>query len=295
MSGIDLHMHSCFSDDGDLSPEELSDLCAANGVYLFAVSDHNNTNGVGRAMAHCVGKGIEALPAIEIDAVFHGVGFHVVGYGIDYKDQAYAALWVDILEKEREASKKRIALIRSIGIDFEDGEIDSLAKWGIVTGEMIAEAAMNFDKDHKNKLLRPYFEGGPRSGNPYVNFYWDFCSQGKPAYSHIEFMGLKEAVALVEKTGGIPVLAHPGLQAGEDRELLDAVFACGLRGIEAYSSYHSAAMSRFYADYAEQNGLLVTCGSDFHGKTKPLIPVGGVDCGGREGEIAEKLKRMLEL
>ena len=72
-----------------------------------------------------------------------------------------------------------------------------------------------FNKE--NKLLNPYYEGGLRSDNPYVNFYWDYCSQGKPAYAEVKFISLQEAIKVIEDNGGIPVLAHPGNNVKENK------------------------------------------------------------------------------
>ncbi|MCS4480967.1 hypothetical protein JQ038_05535 [Clostridium botulinum] len=160
-------------------------------------------------------------------------------------------------------------LIRELGIYFSDEVITSLSRNGIVNGEMIAEAAMKFDKNHVNPLLIPYYENGSRSDNPYVNFYWDYCAQGKPAYVEIKFMDLQEAIKIIEESGGIPVLAHPGNNVKENMDLLESIISCGIMGIEVYSSYHSKEQVAFYREFALRHKLLLTCGSDFHGKLSP--------------------------
>lgn len=186
-------------------------------------------------------------------------------------------------------------LIRELGIDFSDEVIDSLSRNGVVNGEMIAEAAMEFDKKHKNPLLMEYYENGSRSDNPYVNFYWDYCAQGKSAYAEVKFIDLKEAIKIIEESGGIPVLAHPGNNVKEDINLLKDIISCGIKGIEIYSSYHSKEQVTFYKEFALKNKLLLTCGSDFHGKTKPSISIGGTDCENKEEIIISKLKEFINL
>jgi predicted metal-dependent phosphoesterase TrpH len=292
---IDLHLHSNYSDDGEYAPRQVAGLCAQNGVRLFALADHNNTRGINSALKAASESGIRAVPAVELDCVHRGTALHVLGYGIRYEDKVYEKIWNDILEMEREASLKRIRKVRALGIDFSDEKISSLSRWGVVTGEMIAEAAMEFDRDRKNELLAPYYEGGKRSDNPYVNFYWDFCSQGKPAHSAVRFMELKEALKTIGDTGGIPVLAHPGNNTKENIPMLDGIVESGVRGIEVFSSYHSASQTDFYLEYAKEKDLLITCGSDFHGKTKPAIRVGSVDCRGLEEEVMGAFMRALEI
>ena len=98
-------------------------------------------------------------------------------------------------------------------------------KGGIVTGEMIAEAALV--QDPENPPFSPP-AGGARSDNPYVNIYWDFFSQGKPGYVPVAFQSLEGAVALVRSAGGLPVLAHPGNNIHEGTALLHGIV--GARG-----------------------------------------------------------------
>jgi len=287
-------MHSGFSDDGELSARELTDRAVAAGLAAFAIADHNNVNAIGEAVDYCRGKDIELIPAVELDCMFLGRVYHLLGYGIDHRAKAFKDIWDDVIGQEQEASRKRVRLARELGIEFLDEDIEALSKWGMVGGEMIAEAAMKYDTQHKNPLLQPYYEGGGRSDNPYVNFWWDFCSQGKPIYSAVEFISMEEAVETIDSAGGVTILAHPGNNVKEDMELLDKVMALSIKGLEAFSSYHSAAQNCLYRDYAVKNGLLMTCGSDFHGKTKPAIAMGSVDSQGMDDEMLFALRTAME-
>lgn len=293
MDFIDLHIHSFYSDDGEYTPEELVDLCLEKKLRYFSIADHNCTGGIEEAVLYCRGKNIKIIPAVELDCTFNGTGLHLLGYGINYRSPVFNELHEDIVLQEQTASKKRMKLIRRLGIDFSDAVIASLSRNGVITGEMLAEAAMQFDRNHENPLLKPYYDNGSRSDNPYVNFYWDFCAQGKPAYAEVKFISLQEAVRIVEETGGVPVLAHPGNNIKEDAAKLEAVISCGVRGIEAYSSYHDEKQVALYKKFAEEHGLLVTCGSDFHGKTKPSVAIGGSNCGEEEAVISS-LRSILE-
>ena len=295
MSYIDLHMHSFYSDDGEFKPQELVDLCLKNKVKYFSIADHNSINGIEEAKQYCIGKDIEIIPAIELDCTIDKVNLHVLGYGIDYHKTVFHQIEESIIEQEQVASKKRMKLIRELGIDFSEEVIDSLSRNGVVNGEMIAEAAMEFDKEHKNPLLMPYYENGSRHDNPYVNFYWDYCAQGKPAYAEVKFIDLQKAIEIIEESGGIPVLAHPGNNVKENINLLKDIISCGIKGIEVYSSYHSKEQVEFYKEFALEHKLLLTCGSDFHGKTKPSISIGGTDCENNEEIIISGLKEFLNL
>jgi len=295
MSYIDLHMHSFYSDDGEFKPQELVDLCLKNKVKYFSIADHNSINGIEEAKQYCIGKDIEIIPAIELDCNIDKVNLHVLGYGIDYHKTVFHQIEESIIEQEQVASKKRMKLIRELGIDFSEEVIDSLSRNGVVNGEMIAEAAMEFDKEHKNPLLMPYYENGSRHDNPYVNFYWDYCAQGKLAYAEVKCIDLQKAIEIIEESGGIPVLAHPGNNVKENINLLKDIISCGIKGIEVYSSYHSKEQVEFYKEFALEHKLLLTCGSDFHGKTKPSISIGGTDCENNEEIIISGLKEFLNL
>lgn len=295
MSKVDLHLHSSYSYDGDYTPEQLADQCILKGIEMFAIADHNNTNGIERVILYCKDKSVSVVPAIELDCVYKGIELHVLGYGIQYRDSIYSEVWLDILHKEQAVARKRIQSIRALGIELSDEKINSISKWGVVVGETLGEAAMDYDRGHKNRLLKPYYEGGDRRDNPYVNFYWDFCSQGKPAYSPIDYMHLDQALDIIHKTGGISVLAHPGMQIKENTEILSEIISHGIQGIEVFSSYHSGSQIQFYKDFAMQNNVLITCGSDFHGKTKPNVRIGRIDCGNCDDQIKLKFSEILNL
>ncbi len=289
MSYIDLHMHSNYSDDGEFTPKELADLCIERGIKYFAIADHNSVRGIEEGKEYIKDKDTTIIPAIELDCSIDGVNLHVLGYGIDYKSEIFEEIEANIIKQEQVASKERMRLVRELGINFEDGMIEKLSKNGVVNGEMIAEAAMSFDENQENPLLKPYYKNGSRSDNPFVNFYWDFCAQGKPAYVEVKFISLEEAVKVILDNGGVPILAHPGNNTKEDLELLEKIIASGVKGLEVYSSYHNEEQIDFYRDFAYRNNLLLTCGSDFHGKTKPSIIVGGVSCNNSEEKIIKEL------
>lgn len=293
MSYIDLHMHSFYSDDGEFKPETLVDLCLEKKLKYFSIADHNSVKAIAEAKEYCNGKGIEIIPAVELDCTIDNVNLHVLGYGIDYNSSIFNEIEDNIVLQEQAASQKRMKLIRELGIDFSDEDIALLSRNGVVNGEMIAEAAMKFDNGHVNPLLKPYYENGSRSDNPYVNFYWDYCAQGKPAYVKVKLISLQEAIKVIEGSGGVPILAHPGNNVKENMHLLEEIISWGIKGIEVYSSYHSKEQTSFYKEFALKNKLLLTCGSDFHGKTKPSISICGTDCENNEENIISTLKRSL--
>jgi 3',5'-nucleoside bisphosphate phosphatase len=295
MATIDLHMHSHYSTDGEFSPAQLVDLCLEAGLTHAAIADHNSVRAVADALCAAVGTRLTVIPGIELDCDFKGINLHLLGYGIDHTAPVFHQIEEDFLQQAQDNSALSTRLVRQLGIDFEDAVVAGLAHEGVVTGEILAEAALMYDREGKNPLLDPYRDGGDRSDNPYVNFYWDYCAQGKPAYTPMKFISLAQAVEVVQSHHGLPVLAHPGLNVNKDQVLLAEIVAAGVLGIEVYSSYHNLAQAIFYRDAANAQGLLVTCGSDFHGKTKKSIQIGGVDCEGQEEQIISQLTHQISL
>ena len=275
MAKIDLHMHSYYSCDGEYYPEQLVEKAAQANLKAIAIADHNTTEGVLAGIEAGRKAGIEVIPAVELDCFYSGVLFHVLGYGIDPTSHDFTKLDEHIKDMERNSAKERIRKINEAGIMLDEDEGLAHAKFGcFMTGEIMAEIVLNKPDASKNILLRPFLPGGARSDNPYVNFFWDFCGQGRPAYVHIPYMSMKEAIDLIYKNGGVPVLAHPGNNLKGHQEFIPDIIRTGVCGLEVYSSYHTSEDINYYKQLAETHSLLITMGSDFHGKTKPAIFMG---------------------
>lgn len=264
------------------------------GLAAIAITDHNTTGAVEAAVAAGKKAGVEVLPGVELDCILDGVVLHLLAYGIDPNNAALAEIEQDIRRQEKAAAKERVRLVNAAGINVDEGEALAKARHGVfVTGELIAELALEQPGAAYNPLLQPYLPGGDRSDNPHVNFYWDFCAQGKPAYVHVEYISLKRAVQVAHDAGGVAVLAHPGQNLAGRRELLADMLPLGLDGVECYSSYHDDATSAYFAQKAKEYGLLITGGSDYHGKTKPAIRMGQYGLPGDGLDLLAALKNAL--
>lgn len=288
MSWLDLHMHSQISLDGEFTPERLAEICRDSGIKVAALSDHNSVRGVERMMTACSRFGIRAIPAIELDCTFDGVDLHLLGYGIDFQDSRYRELEEGILAQKKGNSTRMMKILKEAGILFDEEKVLALSRDGIVVGETIAEAALADDRNADNPLLVPYRKGGERADNPYVNFFWDYCAQGKPAYLPVSYPSFEEAQKLITETGGISVIAHPINTVGRSRERIGALKEKGAAGLEVYSSYHAKEDIEWFHELAEELELLETMGSDFHGKTKPSV------FPGRTGADETEAKRSME-
>ncbi|NLY90108.1 MAG: PHP domain-containing protein [Firmicutes bacterium] len=276
---IDLHMHSLYSVDGELTPTQLVDRCRQAGIRIMAVTDHNSVKANFEAGTAAAQAGIHYVPGIEIDCRFKGRNLHLLGYGIAVDSPDFLALEERFIEQNIAASRERLKRIRELGFELAEEELEAVAGEGhrpqIWTGEMFAEVLLAKPEYSGHELLKPYRPGGARSDNPYTNFYWDYCAQGKPAYVEVELPSLEQAIAIIHKNGGKAVLAHPGISLAGNLGLLQEILPLGLDGVEAGSSYHNAQTTLEIYRWAEENKILVTGGSDYHGKNKPAIKLGG--------------------
>lgn len=271
----DLHMHSKFSDDGEYSVEELFAKAKRNGIQVMSITDHNCVKANSEATVLSERFGISYIPGIEIDCMFEGKVMHLLGYGINYKDDRYIELENRHLIQERDASFKRVEKIQEVtGLKVDINSLLAATKTGIITGEMIAEQLLNNPQYADEALLLPYRKNGSRSENPFVCFYWDYFAHGRPAYVDVEMPTLEEAVKLVNETGGIAVLAHPIKPFAQDILAIKRVLDAGVRGLEVFSSYHNDNDIAAYLQIVRDQSCFVTCGSDFHGHTKPAIELG---------------------
>lgn len=289
-SYVDLHMHSLYSDDGEFTPTQLVDMCHDAGVKIMAIADHNWVKAIDEASQHANELGIKYIPAIEIDCTYQGINLHVVGYGIDHTNPAFNQLGQDILDQELMCSAKKIELTNALGFELDKSQLDELSENGVYTGEMFAEALLKDPRYADHELLKPYRKGGSRSDNPFVNFYWDYYAQGKPCYTEVKFPSLEKTIKMINDNGGVAVLAHPGNNLKGRFEIFDEMVKAGLQGVECFSSYHQDEVNEYFYNKAKELDILYTCGSDFHGKTKPAIELGGNGCPNSQ-EIEENLKK----
>ncbi|MEG0980476.1 MAG: RDD family protein [Erysipelotrichaceae bacterium] len=275
---IDLHMHSTFSGDGELNVEEIFSLAAKRGVKLISIADHNSAkaNLIAQRMSKLYHVGY--ISGIEIDAQYKGKNLHLLGYNIDYKSDLFNKIENDNLTKEKDASIKRVALWE----EFSGMKIDREAllvnnRFQTIPAEMIAEQIMNNPEYRKDPILEPYITGD-RNDMPYVNFYWDYFSQGKPCYVDVRNPDVGVVTKLIKATGGIAILAHPYVNFADDISVVREILALGVDGLEVFSSYHNKKQMSELLKIASEEKCLITAGSDFHGKNKPSIQIGDTKC-----------------
>lgn len=294
---IDLHMHSLYSNDGEFLPEQLVEKCAASGIKVMSITDHNTVAANSAAQKCTVKHKINYIPGIEIDCTFEDTDFHVLGYKINFCDPAYAEIENNIRTQSRTISQIRLEKIKKLGFAIDEADLNALSQdsyWPETwTGEMFAEVILSHPQYQNDVRLNPYRPGGKRSDNPLANFYWDFFAQGKPCFAKSKFPSMQQIIDTIHATGGYAVLAHPCVNLKGKMQLLNDIAKLNFDGIEAFSSYHSKEEAETIKLFAQKNNLFITCGSDFHGKIKPAINLGQHHCSLTEKELSYQLAKFL--
>jgi predicted metal-dependent phosphoesterase TrpH len=274
-SAVDLHAHTTAS-DGTLSPRELVRMAARHGVRVLAVTDHDSTGGLAEAMDEAGSlRPLEVVPGLEINCDVPGAEVHVLGYCVDWE----APWFQEFLGAQREERRQRIyriaARLAELGMPIDPEDVFALVKEGSAGRPHVAQAMV--DRGYV-KSVREAFDR--------------YLSLNGPANVPRKRFTPVEAVRLIRRARGVPVLAHPGL-ANRD-ELIPELVEAGLSGIEAFYPEHSSGQITAYRDMCAQLGLIATGGSDFHGPRVGGVPHPGVQPVPESAwhELRERLARL---
>jgi 3',5'-nucleoside bisphosphate phosphatase len=256
----DLHCHSVVS-DGTLTPEVLAARAAANGVELWALTDHDEIGGQHRAAAAAKAQGMHYLTGTEISVTFAGETVHIVGLGFD-ADNADMVAGLKATRGGRTERAREMA--------------DGLAKVGI---KGAYEGALKFvgnpELISRTHFARFLVESGVCSETNEV--FRKYLTEGKPGYVPHRWASLKDAVSWITNAQGMAIIAHPAryrFTPNEEYALFIEFKAHGGRGVEVVTGSHSAAEYVKYADTAKEFGLAASRGSDFHSPEESRTDLG---------------------
>ncbi len=258
----DLHCHSVVS-DGTLTPEELAERAYANGVRLWALTDHDELGGQARAKVAAKALGMDYLSGVEISVTWMGQTIHIVGLGID----AEHAVILEGLRHTREGRSNRAQMMA-----------DQLLKVGIPGAY---EGALHFAGNHqlisRTHFARFLVEQGVCRDTEHV--FKNYLIEGKPGYVPHQWANLDDAVAWIKAAGGVAVIAHPGrykFNAMQMDELFKHFKDIGGVAIEVITGSHSPDQYKTYGKIAQQYGFLASRGSDFHDPHESHIDLGAL-------------------
>ena len=258
----DLHCHSTVS-DGTLEPEALAARAKANGVELWALTDHDELGGQRRAQDAARAAGLPYLNGVEISVTFLDTTVHIVGLGIDSEDERLRQGLV-ATRGGREARAREMA--------------DELAKVGIRdTYEGALRYVGNPDLISRTHFARHLVDSGVCADTQEV--FRRFLVEGKPGFVPHRWATLKNAVTWIGDAGGMAIVAHPArykFSPTEEYALFTEFKGHGGRGVEVVTGSHTAAEAELYAGTAKEFDLLASRGSDFHSPDESRIDLGGL-------------------
>jgi len=259
---IDLHMHTKYS-DGSNTVEEIFKIAKSVGLDTIAITDHDILSAMEESHKYEKLFGIKNIPAVEISTRYKdNRELHILAYLIDYKNKDFVEMlnWIRKTRKERNINL--IKLLNSLGYEFTLEELIE-----------VAEKESNIGRPHFARLLieKGYFKS-------FDQVFTKLLAEGKPGYIERESISPYKAIEMIHKAGGVAVLAHPLSYRFENKSevkslILDLVDH-GIDGLEAeYVTYKRSDID-WIKRIAKSLDLIITGGSDFHGKYKPHISLG---------------------
>ena len=267
---VDLHIHSNRS-DGVFSYMEIIDIAAQQEVKAISITDHDDIRGLEEAEQYCRTKNIEFISGIEISARSKNIDLHLLGYHFDYHNPNLID-YVNYFQEERvKRAHKIIALLKNFGINLSFDFIRQKAGPGSIGRPHIADAMV------EEGYVYNYYDAFNR-------FIGDGCPCAVPKYK----ISPTEAISLINKAGGVCVIAHPGSDVS-DEDLLELI-KCGLNGIETIHPRHNQEQINRYREFVQKYGLIETGGSDCHGKRFSEILIGKLDV---PYSIVDKMKQWM--
>lgn len=247
----DLHIHTLYS-DGVFSPEKIVDTAIDVGLQVIALTDHDNVLSYPVAKEYLKQTNredkLEIIRGIEVNTLYNNYEVHILGYFMDVENSDFQSMLKAQQQARIKQTKEIISLLskkEGIKIKFDDIK-KQVAEGGSIGRPHIAKAITN--------------AGGTSN---VMEAYSKYIHDDSPVYVQRKTVSPQDAVEVIYDAGGIPVIAHPhDIDIAE--KLIKELMQYGLRGIEAYHRKHSPACVEYFSSMAEELGLIVTGGSDFH-------------------------------
>ena len=258
----DLHCHSVVS-DGTLSPEELAARAAANGVELWALTDHDEVGGQERAAAAAKACGIRYVCGVEISVTFLNQTVHILGLGIDPQNAALCAGLTATRGGRTARARDMAAELARAGIP---GVFEGALKY-VGNPELIS----------RSHFARYLVEAGICPDTNAV--FRKYLAEGKPGYVPHRWASLGDAVGWITGAGGVAVIAHPArykFSANEEFALFTEFKGHGGAGVEVVTGSHTTAEYLTYGAAASDYGLAASRGSDFHSPDESHTDLGSL-------------------
>ena len=258
----DLHCHSVVS-DGTLTPEALAARAAANGVELWALTDHDEVSGQERAAAAAKACGMRYVCGVEISVTFLNQTVHILGLGVDPENTALRAGLTATRGGRTARAQQMAAELARVGIP---GVFEGALKY-VGNPELIS----------RSHFARYLVEAGICPDTNSV--FRKYLAEGKPGYVPHRWASLGDAVGWITGAGGVAVIAHPArykFSANEEFALFTEFKGHGGAGVEVVTGSHTSAEYLTYGAAAKDYGLAASRGSDFHSPDESHTDLGSL-------------------
>jgi predicted metal-dependent phosphoesterase TrpH len=260
MLNVDLHSHSTCS-DGTLAPADLVKRAFAQGVTMYALTDHDELSGLAEARAEAELLGMTFIAGVEISVSWQSETLHIVGLNIDPRHE-------EIADGLRTVRAGRHARAERIAADLEKVGVE-----GALAGAQ--GYARNPDLLSRTHFARYLVARGHVKDT--ATAFKRYLTAGKPGHVEHQWATLSESVRWITAAGGAAVIAHPGRYKliNRQREALLGEFRdLGGAAVEVVTGSHTADQYATWARYARRYGLKASAGSDFHGPCESYLDLG---------------------
>ena len=256
---IDLHSHTLHSDGTD-TPEALALLADKAGLTALALTDHDTLDGIPAFLAMQSQVKARLLVGTELSCKFMGKSLHVLGLLVDPGDEVFQIRLKELRTRRDDRNERLLLKLQEVGFKIEMADIQAQADSPLLSRVHFAKALMA-----KGYLKHPQ------------QAFENLLNDGGRAWVPREELEPSEAALWIREAGGVPVVAHPGRFGGGSfvwdeamRDLRDQ----GLEGLEAYYGEYAEAQQRSFTALATKLGMVMSGGSDYHGRNKPAIKLG---------------------
>lgn len=243
MPFADLHTHSTAS-DGVFTPEQMISKAQEAGLSALAITDHDSLEGSRRAIAANTDSRIQIIPGVEIATRFDWRDVHLLAYFVDPSDPDLAQLFQDGRNNRHKRALKMAHLLQQGGFSIDAEKLER------------EEPAVN-----RPMLARILVEHG--NVESVDECFRTLIGRKSPYYVDIEYPNTAEVIHLVRERGGYAFIAHPAAYRVVD--LIPALAQEGMTGLEAYYTLHNPEQTDQLLEMAQDLGLAVSGGSDWHG------------------------------
>ncbi len=268
---VDLHTHSTAS-DGELTPPELVRLALERGLGTIALTDHDSVAGIDAAQQAARGTSLQVIPGVELSADVEKGEVHVLGYFIDWHDAGFESMLIKFRDGRYGRAEKMARKLTALGAPISFERVKEIAGDASIGRPHVAQALL--EAGHVATVSEAFDKYIGRMG---------------PAYVERFRLTPEDAVALILRAGGVPVLAHPR----EVTHWVMPLVKAGLLGLEVHYGMYDDLTRAELARLAKQSGLIATGGSDFHGLNK-MGHMSGLGENHVPLDVVEKLRKKAE-